>query len=127
MVKCLVTLYFAKSNLLPCDKLTTREILMKHLYTDHPKQYESNCGHLFPCQHTGYDILLFESSLNETGTEISLGFKQDRGDHQYSRISVDEQTLIGQVGGILGILFGWSGMTLVEMFEYANLLLSYCL
>ena len=110
---------------MPCNKSTTSEILWKLLYADDLKQFESNCGHLYPCQHTGYDIVLFESSFSETGTEISLGFKQDTENHQCSRISVDEQTLIGQVGGILGILFGWSGMTLVEMFDYASLLLSY--
>ena len=35
-------------------------------------------------------------------------------EHYTSSISVDEQTLIGQGGGLLGILLGWSGMTLAD-------------
>jgi hypothetical protein len=31
-----------------------------------------------------------------------------------SSVSINQQTLIGQVGGILGITLGWSGMTLFE-------------
>ena len=31
-----------------------------------------------------------------------------------SSVSINQQTLIGQVGGILGITLGWSGMTFVE-------------
>ena len=101
---------------MPCDNHITEEILLR--------KFPSQCRHLYPCEHSEYEIILFENSFTDNYT-FSLGFKQDMEDHQNSRISVDEQTLIGQVGGILGILFGWSGMTLVEMFDYASLLLSY--
>ena len=35
-----------------------------------------------------------------------------------SHVTVDEQTLIAQIGGILGITHGWSGKTFfVELFD----------
>ena len=50
---------------------------------------------------------------------LSVGYSEDTEHYQNSIISVNDQTLIGQLGGILGILFGWSGMTLVNMLTEA--------
>ena len=87
------------------------------------KTFPSNCNDWFPCEHTEYEIILHEDTFTET-YGFSLGYKHDTEDHQNSWISVDEQTLIGQVGGMLGILFGWSGMTIVDMINQISVLLS---
>ena len=87
------------------------------------RTFPSNCDNWFPCDQTEYEIISHEDTFNEI-FGFSLGYKQDTEDHQNSWISVDEQTLIGQVGGILGILFGWSGMTLVDMIDYTSVLFS---
>ena len=69
---------------------------------------------MYPCEHTEYEITLLEDSFVESHS-ISVEYSEDTEHFQDSIISVNEQTLIGQVGGIIGILFGWSGMTLVDM------------
>ena len=69
---------------------------------------------MFPCEHTEYETTLHEDIFTEK-YGFSVAYSEDTEHFQNSIISVNEQTLIGQVGGILGILFGWSGMTLVDM------------
>lgn len=104
-----------KSTLPPCNDSVTIESLSR--------TFPSNCGEWETCERTEYEIISHEETYIET-SGFSVGYKQDIEDHQNSWISVDEQTLIGQVGGILGILFGWSGMTLVDMIGYIGVLFS---
>ena len=48
--------------------------------------------------------------------EVYIIYDGPKEEEKYtSSISVDEQTLIGQGGGLLGILLGWSGMTLADL------------
>ena len=78
---------------------------------------------MHPCEHTKYETTLYEEIFLEAYS-FSVGYSEDIEHIQNSIISVDEQTLIGQVGGILGILFGWSGMTLVDMITQTPLEIS---
>ena len=77
-----------------------------------------------------YDLSVCPLLLNYNKVYLpsSLIAKPNEGpikeEHYTSSISVDEQTLIGQAGGLLGILLGWSGMTLSDLINPTlNLLL----
>ena len=48
---------------------------------------------------------------------LTLTQNQEHFESYQSSISVDTQTLIGQVGGIMGITLGWSGMSLIELID----------
>ena len=74
------------------------------------------CQRSVPCEHTDYTLegayWSYQGNPKLTLTQI-----QEHFESYQSSITVDTQTLIGQVGGILGITLGWSGMSLIEWID----------
>jgi hypothetical protein len=78
------------------------------------------CSQSVPCEYTKYEakqwVNVEFSFLGDNPSKIEIIFNGPiMEEHYISSISIDDQTLIGQVGGLLGILLGWSGMTLLEI------------
>ena len=74
------------------------------------------CSKSFPCEHTDYSIGRFNEEFihspnSQTLRYFRFSFWQYVEYHQ-SYVSVNEQTLIGKIGGIIGILLGWSGKSM---------------
>ena len=89
------------------------------------RNFNSDCSGSIPCVYTKYRQLKLTKSHLKFRTwqhenadmefrEFQL-YVEDTEEHQSSYISVDAQALIAQVGGILGIFFGLSGLNLVEV------------
>ena len=95
-----------------CNHSTTVNIMDQNFFTD--------CSGSIPCVYTKYRQLKLTKSHLHFRTwqgefrEFQL-YVEDTEEHQSSYISVDAQALIAQVGGILGIFFGLSGLNLVEV------------
>ena len=75
-----------------------------------------NCQKSVPCEHTDYTLEGTHYSI-QGNPKLTLTQNQEHFESYQSSISVDTQTLIGQVGGIMGITLGWSGMSLIELID----------
>ena len=79
--------------------------------------HDFGCYKSFPCEHTDYTIGRFRERLPDNHLsqthDVKISFRQYLEYHK-AYVSVDEQALIGQVGGISGILLGWSGKLLFD-------------
>jgi hypothetical protein len=117
----LTGLHLLENKLPHCTVNVTLEIMSK--------DYQSNCKHSVPCEYTKYEVKYSSveniESWDLIRSELTLLYEGPiKEEHYTSSISVDEQTLIGQAGGLLGILLGWSGMTLSDLINPTlNLLL----
>ena len=84
---------------------------------------ESGCSKSIPCEHTDYLIdgdFGFANSIGshwDKDQSFRLVYNTPFTEHYQSSIAVDGQSLIGQVGGIMGITLGWSFLTLLELIE----------
>ena len=116
--QCQVPIFFTgyhltKSELPNC----TNDVIMEILSND----YESNCEDSIPCEYTKYELKYGTSGDYNWGfstIEVYIIYEGPiEEEHYTSSISVDEQTLIGQAGGLFGILLGWSGMNLAELIK----------
>jgi len=65
--------------------------------------------------HSTHSVLGYGLDTS-SGINIKYEFPNEE-DHYVSNILVNDQTLIGQCGGLLGILLGWSGMTILDSIE----------
>ena len=90
-----------------CNHSSTVNIMDRTFFTD--------CSDSIPCVYTKYRQLKLTKSIAEWEFREFQLYVEDTEEHQSSYISVDAQTLIAQVGGILGIFFGLSGLNLVEV------------
>ena len=97
-------------NLPKCNMSVTKDMLLSPL--------QNTCSQSVPCEHTDYSIdgaFPLESVDDCSYSRFRLTYRQLVQEHYKSYIAVGKQTLIGKVGGILGITVGWSGITLLEM------------
>ena len=84
---------------------------------------EAGCSKSIPCEHTDYLIdgdFGFANSIGsnwDNDKSFRLVYNTPFTEHYQSSIAVDGQSLIGQVGGIMGITLGWSFLTLLELIE----------
>ena len=90
-----------------CNHSSTVNIMDRTFFTD--------CSDSIPCVYTKYRQLKLTKSIEELEFREFHLYVEDTEEHQSSYISVDAQALIAQVGGILGIFFGLSGLNLVEV------------
>jgi hypothetical protein len=79
------------------------------------RNYSSGCSHSMPFYHKEYDIVEeyhhYDDSLLADESMVYLRYNSDHlEEHQNSFIRVDEQTLIGHIGGLFGITLGWSSL-----------------
>ena len=74
---------------------------------------------LKPCDHTDYLIgeLYSSDDYLQRLASFKLSYSQTHTEHYESKIKVDEEALIGKIGGLLGIMLGFSFIRLVDMFE----------
>ena len=74
---------------------------------------------LKPCDHTDYSIDELYSSDHylQKKTAFKLSYSQPHAEHYESKIKVDEEALIVEIGGLLGIMLGFSFIRLVDMFD----------
>ena len=56
---------------------------------------------------------MLESAPDCSYARFRLTYKQVVQENYNSYIKVEEQKLVGEVGGILGLTVGWSGITIV--------------
>ena len=75
-----------------------------------------NCQRSVPCEQNDYTLEGAHWSI-QGNPKLTLTQNQEHFESYQSSISVDTQTLIGQVGGIMGITLGWSGMSLIELID----------
>ena len=82
------------------------------------------CSNSVPCEHTEYSIdadfsndELYDLTGNTNKKLFSLIYNLPLTEHYHSSIKVTEQTIIGNVGGILGITLGWAGYGIVWMID----------
>ena len=113
--KCQVPVFFTGYHLKPfrgslphCNKSVIATMLSL--------KNGSNCPQSVPCEHTDFSIdgaHLLESTDDCSYLRFKLTYKQVVQENYKSYIKVEEQKLIGEVGGILGLTVGWSGITVV--------------
>ena len=100
-------------NLPNCNGSVTFEMLLKS------EEDIGNCSKSVPCKHTDYFIDAAKSHVEHTNNQqksrVRLRYNVPFTEHYHSSVAVDEQTLIGQLGGNLGITIGWSWMKNVAM------------
>ena len=75
-----------------------------------------------PCHHKEYDIVEeyhhFDETLLDDESMVYLRYNPDHlEEHQNSFLMVDEQTLIGRIGGLFGITLGCSGVLLIGVIQ----------
>ena len=82
---------------------------------------------LKPCDHTDYSIdeLYSSDDYIQRLASFKLSYSQTHTEHYESKIKVDEEALIGKIGGLLGIMLGFSFIKFVDMFEQIWDLISY--
>ena len=74
-----------------------------------------------PCKRAVYSSIANEQSIdidgyNESWVKIKYGTPYVQNVKDY--LSYDMQSLIGEVGGTLGLLLGFSFMSIIDLFEY---------
>jgi hypothetical protein len=77
------------------------------------KEYSSSCFKSIPCEYSKYEMVETQEkqTMNNESNRFVLTFDDDLLEEIQSwSIMVDEQTLGAQLGGLLGILLGWSEM-----------------
>ena len=83
------------------------------------KNYDTDCSDSIPCEHTKYQIKEFNWQPGNSHTSIlSLEYSQEFGENQNTYVSVDEQTLISKIGGLIGITFGLAGLNIMPLMNY---------
>ena len=84
------------------------------------RNFETNCTRSNPCRHTKFQIKEYHQRSGTPHISIlSLEYPQEFGEYQHTYVSVDEQTLISKMGGLIGIAFGWAGLSIVPIMNYA--------
>ena len=95
-----------------CPNNVTKEIMTRN--------FETNCTGSNPCQHTKFQIKEYHQRSGTPYISIlSLEYPQEFGEYQHTYVSVDEQTLISKMGGLIGIAFGWAGLSIVPILNFA--------
>ena len=97
----------------------TGDVVLKIL----SRNYSSGCSHSMPCYHKEYDIVEeyhhYDETLLADESMVYLQYNPDHlEEHQNSFIRVDDQTLIGHIGGLFGITLGWSGVLLTGVIQH---------
>ena len=92
-----------------CSNQVTVEVLDNILKT------ESNCARVPTCESTRFTAnLKVEKTWFGNKTLVYVTFENPEVEYHYSYISYDLVSLIGEIGGILGITLGASVLTLFE-------------
>ena len=106
------------SNLVPCNISIISKALSMSLDKD------SVCSRSMPCEHTDYFIdgdfssdKWYDLTGNNAKRSFSLIYNLPFTEHYQSFRTVTEQTLIGNVGGILGITLGWAAINAVGLID----------
>ena len=102
------------TKLLHCNKSVILEMISMTVM-----DLKSCPASLRPCDHTEYSIdeLYPSNHYLQRQTSFRISYSQTHTEHYESKIKVDEEALIGKIGGLLGIMLGFSFIRLVDMFD----------
>ena len=75
---------------------------------------DSVCPDLPICYHESYPLIQTSSKTNN-GPKIVLAYKDPIIEHHLSYISYNAQSLIGEIGGTLGLTLGLSGLSVLDV------------
>ena len=94
-----------------CSNSVIKEIMSR--------KFKTNCKSSNPCKTTKYEIKEYHQSPYTGPTSIlSLEYSEEFGEYQHTYVSVNEQTLISKLGGLIGIAFGWAGLSILPFFNF---------
>ncbi len=72
---------------------------------------------MVPCEFTSFEVYDGSHFYNGHETKLILTYSTDEEEQEVSYVTIQEASLIGQVGGILGITMGWSFLDLMSIVE----------
>ena len=82
---------------------------------------ESKCMQTLTCEKTRFTSIYAKEDWNENKTMIWVAFVNPEVEHHNTYISYDFISLVGEVGGILGLTLGASTLTLLEsLFQHMS-------
>ena len=102
------------------DNLVSKDVLnCSHDVTVEALEFimnkESKCEQTITCDMTRFtSTYTVEETWNDNKTVIWVGFVNPEVEHHNTYISYDLLSLIGEVGGLLGLTMGASALTLIE-------------
>ena len=108
--KCRIPIAFLASKLVRNDLPHCNNQLLMEIFN---KNYSSSCSKSIPCEYSKYEMVKIQEKqlMNNESNTFVLTFDDNLLEEIQSwSIMVDEQTLGAQLGGLLGILLGWSEM-----------------
>ena len=83
-----------------------------------------SCSNSIPCERTEYSIDAdfsdnehYDLTGNVNKKSFALIYNLPLTEHYHSSVKVTEQTIIGNIGGIMGITLGWAGYGIVGMID----------
>ena len=79
------------------------------------RKKESKCIQTLTCEQTRFTSIYAEEDWNENETMIWVAFVNPEVEYHNTYISYDLISLVGEVGGILGLTLGASTLTLLEL------------
>ena len=97
-------------NVLNCSHDVTVEAL------EFIMKNESKCKQTITCDMTRFtSTYTVEETWNDNKTVIWVGFVNPEVEHHNTYISYDLVSLVGEIGGILGLTLGASTLTMLEL------------
>ena len=107
-----------------CNESVTLEMLTKM-----EEEEVGSCSKSVPCDHTDYFIDGAKSHAkdldNQQTSIFRLVYNVPFTEYYRSSVAVDEQKLIGQLGGKIGITLGWSWIRNMDLIELISGFISY--
>ena len=101
---------FVSKDVLNCSHDVTVEALESIMKT------ESKCKQTITCEMTRFtSTYTVEESWKDNKTVIWVGFVNPEVEHHNTYVSYDLVSLVGEIGGILGLTLGASTLTLLEL------------
>ena len=98
-----------------CD-ISTHTIFVEE-FKNLSRKYESECPSRQPCQHVKYFITLFDKEIEDNSSSIiKIQLSDAIVEYGIEEISYDLQSLIGEVGGTLGLTIGLSFLAISDWF-----------
>jgi hypothetical protein len=94
-----------------CDQKVIKKALDFFLI----RNESSSCTQVPVCRKTKFKISIQEMKLNADISTFVVNYRDPEIEHQYTSISYDVLSLIGEIGGVLGLTLGLSIFSLLQV------------
>ena len=102
--------YF-RLDLKECDQKVIKKALDLFLY----RNESSSCNHVSVCRKTKFQISIQVIKFNDDASTFVINYRDPEIVHHFTSISYDLLSLIGEIGGVLGLTLGLSIFSLLQV------------